>query len=243
MRALILSAGKGTRLGLHARGFPKPLVPLGEYCSLIHQLKKLEGLGVSEVIVNTHQQHELFVETLNAVKFKLKVHLHNESELLGTGGTLKLHIAWLAQSNFWVLHADNFFYYDLNRIKDTLSSTSPEIAGVMGSFKTLNFKNVGILKTNRHRVVEKIHEKKRFPHGLKGNAAIYFFKPTIVEYINELKDNENDLSNHLIPKLLGKMKVVPLGGHFIDIGTPRKFRQAVKAAQSLSDKTENRGTN
>lgn len=236
MRALVLSAGKGTRLGLHAKGFPKPLVPLGKHCSLIYQLKKLEYLGVSEVIVNTHQQHELFVETLKTIKLKLKVHLHNEKELLGTGGTLKLHIAWLAQSNFWVLHADNFFDDDLIRMKETISLTGPEIVGVMGSFKTLDFKNVGILKTNRHSVLEKIHEKKRFPYGLKGNTATYFFKPSIVEYINELKENENDLTIHLIPKLLGKMNVVPLRGNFIDIGTPIKLRHAVKAARSLSYK-------
>jgi NDP-sugar pyrophosphorylase family protein len=48
-------------------------------------------------------------------------------------------------------------------------------------------------------------------------------KPTIKKEINNLKDNENDISVNLMPKLVGKMRAFPLNGYFYDIGTPENL--------------------
>ena len=54
MKALLLAAGLGTRLGNLTKKQPKCLIKVGNETMLDHWLFKLEALGVSEFIINTH---------------------------------------------------------------------------------------------------------------------------------------------------------------------------------------------
>ena len=54
MRAMILAAGRGTRLARLEPDVPKPLVRIGEHPILEHQLRFLAGLGVDQVVVNAY---------------------------------------------------------------------------------------------------------------------------------------------------------------------------------------------
>lgn len=230
MRALVLCAGKGTRLGDFANGQPKPLIKVGGHSSLFYILRKLERLGVDEIIVNTHMQHSSFVSELATYDTSMKIHLHNESKLLGTFGTLKLHIDWLSRSDFWVLHGDNFFQDDLSKMASGLETLSPDLKGVIGSFKSIDFRNIGIVKRDKRGTLKRIHEKSRVPLGRTANAAIYLFKSSICGDVKEIDMSTGDISYDLLPNLIGKVKVVPLDGYFVDIGTPNKLTRAIKLA-------------
>ena len=48
-------------------------------------------------------------------------------------------------------------------------------------------------------------------------------KPGIKEVFNTLNEYETDISLHVIPKLLGKIKAFELTGYFYDIGTPENL--------------------
>jgi NDP-sugar pyrophosphorylase family protein len=51
-------------------------------------------------------------------------------------------------------------------------------------------------------------------------------KPLVKEEVDKLGEYENDISLHLIPKLLGKIKAFELAGYFYDIGTPENLLTA-----------------
>jgi NDP-sugar pyrophosphorylase family protein len=54
-------------------------------------------------------------------------------------------------------------------------------------------------------------------------------KPGVKAEIDKLNEYENDISLHLIPKLLGKIKAFELTGYFYDIGTPENLLLANKS--------------
>ena len=60
-KALLLSAGFGTRLRPITNNIPKCLVRINNIPILEHWLLKLENLGIDEVLVNKHYLAKQFV--------------------------------------------------------------------------------------------------------------------------------------------------------------------------------------
>ena len=90
MRAMILAAGLGTRLRPLTIHRPKALVTLAGRTLLEITLTRLRGIGVTEVIVNTHHHAEMIAEYLAANQnFGMRVEISSELDLLDTGGGLK----------------------------------------------------------------------------------------------------------------------------------------------------------
>lgn len=59
MRAIILAAGMGRRLGIHAEGLPKCLVEVGGQSILEHQLSALEKAGIDKFTIVVGYQAEM----------------------------------------------------------------------------------------------------------------------------------------------------------------------------------------
>ena len=57
MRALLLSAGKGTRLGNLTKNTPKCLIKINKITLIEQWINKLLEEGVTNILVNTHYQH------------------------------------------------------------------------------------------------------------------------------------------------------------------------------------------
>ena len=57
MRALLLSAGKGTRLGNLSKNTPKCLIKINKITLIEQWINKLLEEGVTNILVNTHHQH------------------------------------------------------------------------------------------------------------------------------------------------------------------------------------------
>ena len=65
MRAFLLCAGKGTRLGPMTRNRPKCLIEVGGQSMLYRWLRALEEVGVEEVLVNLHHRPEQIEEAVS----------------------------------------------------------------------------------------------------------------------------------------------------------------------------------
>ena len=67
MKALILAAGRGTRLRPHTLELPKALFPLAGRPLLDRIVRHLLAAGIEQIVVNTHHlagQIEAFIEQL-----------------------------------------------------------------------------------------------------------------------------------------------------------------------------------
>ena len=61
-KAVILAAGRGTRMGLLTEDVPKPLLPLRGKPILEHQIERLEAAGIKQVLLITGYKAEMVEE-------------------------------------------------------------------------------------------------------------------------------------------------------------------------------------
>lgn len=233
MKALLLSAGYGTRLGALTREIPKPLIKVGEEPMLAFCLEQLWKAGVSDVVINTHylsNQIQNFIENYDS---EIKVHLSHEDQLLGTAGTLKKHIDYLSDQDFVVMHADNFFSDSLSSFVRGHKSRKVGNFGSIGAFETENPENCGVLVLNPDNTILEFHEKVVNPPTNLANAAIYLFTPEVRKPLLQLSHDENDLSRNLIPKIMSGLYVHRFKGLFVDIGTPEGLKLASDYKEEL----------
>jgi MurNAc alpha-1-phosphate uridylyltransferase len=109
--AVILSAGRGTRMKPLTLTTPKPLLPLYGRPILEHLLERLEAAGVRRIIVNTHHlagQMASFLAGYSAVTV-----LH-EPELQETGGAITAMLAQnllpgASNAPFYVVNGDSYW--------------------------------------------------------------------------------------------------------------------------------------
>jgi len=90
MKALILAAGLGTRLGQFTTNKPKALVELNGVTLLERAIRKVKELGVSEIVINIHHHGDQIIEFIHLNKnFNIPISISDErDQLLDTGGAI-----------------------------------------------------------------------------------------------------------------------------------------------------------
>ncbi len=89
-KAFVLGAGLGTRLKRLTECRPKPLVPLCGKPLITYAFDHLLGVGVREIIVNTHHRAEVYGEIFPDRQYcQVPLHFRHEPVLLETGGGIK----------------------------------------------------------------------------------------------------------------------------------------------------------
>ena len=100
MKAMILSAGLGTRLKPFTNQHPKALAPVNGKPVLQSNIEWLQQYGITEVIVNVHHFASQIVETIEANKgWGSQITISDETdEVLETGGGIAKAAWFLRQS-------------------------------------------------------------------------------------------------------------------------------------------------
>ncbi len=107
MKAMILSAGFGTRLKPLTDTIPKALIPYKGKPLIVHQIMKLKAEGINEIVVNVHHLKEQMIDFFNSHRFGVKIDISIEEEILGTGGGIINAEKYLKDdSHFLALNAD-----------------------------------------------------------------------------------------------------------------------------------------
>lgn len=90
MKAMILAAGLGTRLRPLTDDRPKALVEVAGRTLLEIALKRLDAIGVRDVIINIHHYADMILDYVNSHdNFGMRIEFSREEILLDTGGGLK----------------------------------------------------------------------------------------------------------------------------------------------------------
>ena len=104
-RAMILAAGRGTRLATLTASTPKPLLRVGGQALIDMARDQVVAAGVREAVVNTHHLGEM-VQDHVARWSEPRAILSHEEELLDTGGGVRRALRWLGLNPFYVLNSD-----------------------------------------------------------------------------------------------------------------------------------------
>lgn len=226
MKALILAAGLGSRLGDLSKSTPKILQKINGTSILEINLRKLSKIGVKQFFVNTHYLSELVEEEILKLREIHDVTILYEPRLLGTLGTLKKLSLCENIQDLLVMHGDNYFEDSLTDFNNAIHNLKHTDYGLIATFRTNKPEECGILETDTLGNWVNFHEKSQNNYGNLANAAIYYFKYETIHLLKNMKLTGTDISRDLLPRLVGKLKIVELEGQFIDIGTPENLEKA-----------------
>ena len=232
IKALLLSAGFGTRLRPITEKIPKCLVEINGEKLLINWLNKLEKIGCEEVLINTHYLSEQVDEVLKNWKSKkLKFKTVYEKELLGTAGTLRENSKFFDNSIVLLIHADNFTNIDLNDFLNFHLKSEKKSIISMITFETKNPNECGIVEVDNDNIMINYHEKVENPPSSIANGAIFAFGDKFIEYFLSLPASYNNFCADVVPLLKGKVQTYFTNCFFIDIGTPNSLKLAKEFSQ------------
>ena len=227
MRALLLASGRGSRLGKITEHTPKCLVPIGGKPLLFYWMENLRRCGCSEVFVNIHYLGCKVKEYISSNTFPFTVHLLEEEELLGTGGTLKKFASHFKKDRLLLAHADNLCLADLTEFIATHDHRPPETELTMMLFRTRNPESCGVVELDKNKCVTAFYEKVAVPPTNLANGAVFIIEPSVLSYVRSMRSNFIDFSKEVLPHFVGKMFTWQNTVYHRDIGTPTDYQLAL----------------
>lgn len=117
-QAMILAAGRGSRLAPLTDTVPKPLLPVGDDLPLLRHLRRLAAAGVTQVAINLHHLGgQIRAAVGDGGRFGVAVRYSPEEQLLGSAGGIRMAIErGLLTAPFILLNGDVVCDYDLSQL-------------------------------------------------------------------------------------------------------------------------------
>ena len=113
MKAMILAAGFGKRLGELTKSKPKPLLKVKGKPLIDYHIEKLISAGFKTIAINTHYLgNQISDHVVNFFGQKVEILISHENELLGTGGGIKKAISSFGNEDIVIINSD--IYSDLD---------------------------------------------------------------------------------------------------------------------------------
>ena len=159
MRALLLAAGRGTRLRPLTDSVPKCLVEINGRPLLDYWIELLCGGGIVEILINLHHLPDKVRSYVERCRYPVRITTAYEETLLGTGGTLLENRDFFRGEPLVLVHADNLSYFDLRAFVRQYEQRERGIEITMLTFDTAEPEACGIVELNERGVVVAFHEK------------------------------------------------------------------------------------
>ena len=120
-QAMILAAGKGTRLRPLTLNTPKPLVEVGGQPLIVWHIKALQAVGITDITINASYLADKLIDGLgNGSQYGVKLHWSvEENEPLETAGGIfhALQTGKLQDAPFILINSDVWTTYDLAQLR------------------------------------------------------------------------------------------------------------------------------
>ncbi len=231
MKAFLLAAGHGTRLRPITDTLPKCLVPIRGTPLLSIWLDLCKQFGIDEVLINVHAHGSMVREFLRQNTNGPQVRLIEESQLLGSAGTLRSNRDWVASEElFWVFYADVLCRPDLGGMLQLHGQRKP--AATLGVYEVADPSRCGIVSTDGEGVIRQFVEKPTTPVGNLAFSGVMIGTPEMLDLIPD--EIPADIGFHVLPRLTGRMLAFTIHDYLIDIGTMENYLIAQETWSGLS---------
>lgn len=226
MKALLLAAGLGTRLGEITSELPKCLMPIGDAPLLSYWIDAISKISCDQIIVNTHYKADLVSKYIEQLKHESLIKISYEKDLLGTAGTIRNNFDILKNEPTLVIHADNWCPCDLQHFVNHHSqSIYKKCLITMMTFNCDNPKLCGIVELDEDNIVQAIYEKQDGMKSNLANGAVYIIEPKVTSWI-KANTSISDFSTEVLPHFMGKISAWHNAGVLRDIGSPKSLIMA-----------------
>jgi mannose-1-phosphate guanylyltransferase len=235
MRAMVLAAGKGTRLFPLTGEIPKPMAPVVDTPIIRHIFDLLARHGVSEAYVNVHYLADALLAAYGEESRTngMTARLVREEQLTGTAGGVK-HLAGVVERSsgsfdepFVVVSGDALTDVDIRGLV-SFHKEKGALATV-ALHRVYDTSEFGVVEIDEEGNISGFQEKPDPKEAIStlANSGVYVFEPGVLEYIPE--NTFFDFAQDIFPLLL------EAGERFVgyqedfywsDIGTLEAYRQA-----------------
>ena len=207
-KAMILAAGLGERMRPLTENSPKPLLRVGGQALIEYHLKRLQSIGVTEIVINVSYRAEQMIAFLgNGERYGVKIQYSIEDNgPLGPLGGIRQARSLLGKKPFLLFSADVWFNAPLPEallMDDGCSHLVLAEKSELGNFFSL--KENGLLSKEGE---------------LKDYAGIARFRP---EHLDCSAKTFVELVDTLIAQ--EKMRGSLLKGHWFNVGTPADLKK------------------
>lgn len=229
MRAVVLAAGLGTRMGKLTEEIPKGLLKIAGREIVYRSMKILENLGVKEFIVITNPKYkEKYEEFLKREGFNYKIVLNNHPER-GNGYSLYLAKDYV-DGKFALIMSDHI--YEEEFLKEAIKKEGL-IIDKEGKYIDADEATKVLVENGR---VKDIGKKLKNWDGF--DTGFFILTPEIFKYAEEVvKEKELVELSEIVKR--AKLKVSEVSGYFwMDVDT----QEEMKIAKHYLIKTAVKGT-
>jgi mannose-1-phosphate guanylyltransferase len=228
VKAMVLAAGKGTRLAPLTGEIPKPMASVAGKPIIQHIFELLERSGVEEVHTNVYYMAEKLLAHYGPYSRmnKMTIRLTREEELMGTAGGLK-RISNRFDDTFAVIMGDALTDVDVAEV--VAFHKERDAIATLALMRVEDTSQYGVVELDPEGNILAFQEKPATEDAIStlANTGIYVLEPEAMDYIPE--DTFFDFAQDVFPRLLAAgEKFVGYEGDFYwsDIGTLSAYRAA-----------------
>jgi mannose-1-phosphate guanylyltransferase len=244
MKAMILAAGKGTRVRPITHTIPKPMIPILQKPVMEFLLELLREHGFTEVMVNvSHLAEEIENYFRDGQRFGVEIAYSFEGRIedgeligdaLGSAGGLKKiqNFQRFFDDTFVVLCGDALIDLDLSEAVRRHREKGALASLITKRVPREQVSSYGVVVTDDDGRVRSFQEKPDVADAASDmiNTGIYIFEPEVLEYVPS--GVPFDIGSDLFPKLVesgAPFYALPMEFEWVDIGKVPDYWQAIRS--------------
>ncbi|XTZ11882.1 MAG: sugar phosphate nucleotidyltransferase [cyanobacterium endosymbiont of Rhopalodia inflata] len=244
MKAMILAAGKGTRVRPITHTIPKPLIPILQKPVMEFLLELLRKHGFIEIMVNvSHLAEEIESYFRDGQRFGVQIgysfegHIADNGDLVGdalgsAGGLRRIQdFNPFFDDTFVVLCGDTLIDLDLTATVKQHKEKGGIATIVTKSVSKEVVSSYGVVVSDEEGRIQTFQEKPSIEEAISTeiNTGIYIFEPEIIDYIPP--NQKYDIGGELFPQLVAKgapFYAVNMDFEWVDIGKVPDYWHAIR---------------
>jgi mannose-1-phosphate guanylyltransferase len=244
MKAMILAAGKGTRVRPITQTIPKPMIPILQKPVMEFLVELLRQHGFDQIMVNVSHLADVIENYFrDGQKFGVQIAYSFEGriedgELIGeavgsAGGMRRIQdFSPFFDDTFVVLCGDALIDLDLTAAVKWHREKGAIATIVMKSVSRDEVPSYGVVVTDDSGKIKAFQEKPSVDEALSTdiNTGIYIFEPEIFNYIPS--DTEYDIGSQLFPALVAAgapFYGISMDFEWVDIGKVPDYWRAIQS--------------
>lgn len=230
-KAVVLAAGRGTRLGALTANYPKPLLEVGGRPIIVHVLDGLERSGVQDVtIVTGHFASLLEAEVGTGEQSGLSIRYVRQETPEGTARALALAREHTGDGQFLACWGDILVRPE-NYVRVVKAARFADIVIAVNEVDD-PWAGAAVYVDEQMRVERIVEKPERGSSTTRwNNAGLFVLAPAIWEEIARLEPSER--GEYELPSALeslveggAEVRAVPIAGPWFDVGTPEDLDRA-----------------
>ncbi len=229
-KAVILAAGRGTRMGDLTNELPKPMIAVRGKPILEHIIAGLSAAGIRHFLIVVGWQAEVVRQTLgDGARFGTEIAYVTQVQQDGTGKVVGLARDFVGQEPF-VLSYGDIIVDPANYSR--LTSLAPDTEAIVTVKRSEDVSQGGAVFVNDRFELIDLREKPKPGETTSPwyNAGVYAFRPTLFDFTARLQRSprgEYELTDAIraLAQSGRKVQVVELCGDWADVRDPQVLAQ------------------